>query len=440
MITRTSMGKIAFSFFGMIVLVAATCSAAGAAEPVKIEVGWFSAPSESVEWLQQEIIAFQASHPDVEVTVKNLDTPLRQRFQTHDRFFGKNPEDALAANVTGIDGQWGYLAPYLAERGLIVPLEKFDQPNDGFDLKDFYPRLLDQVRFQGQTWGVPWLAWDCVLVIDTELFEKASIHDAPRTWDEFLEAATALTRDTNGDGQIDQWGLGYRTSDEGLPDLLLTLLTQQGGHFTRDGKFDSSDPAIAGSIRFLSNFVGNRSISKEDSRSLDDRLADRSVRYAMHLEPNHTLGNAVENNRLSLVPIPSFDGQPKNFGIHRLYFSVRKSTEPQELASWEFVKWMTRADITLPNVFAGFPLRKDLTSRQDYRTRVDGKIQNSELIFTSCEYGYFAADRVVDLAPAMERFWQIIVPSFSDSAAVPLALARAQDAADAYLGDWYPNP
>lgn len=39
----------------------------------------------------------------------------------------------------------------------------------------------------------------------TDRFEEAGL-DVPTTWDEFLECSKALTTDSDGDGEIDQWG------------------------------------------------------------------------------------------------------------------------------------------------------------------------------------------------------------------------------------------
>lgn len=39
----------------------------------------------------------------------------------------------------------------------------------------------------------------------TDRFEEAGL-EVPATWDEFLECAKALTKDSDGDGEVDQWG------------------------------------------------------------------------------------------------------------------------------------------------------------------------------------------------------------------------------------------
>ncbi len=48
-----------------------------------------------------------------------------------------------------------------------------------------------------------------VMFFNTELFEKAgvAIPDANWTWDDFEAIARKMTRDLDGDGKTDQWGI-----------------------------------------------------------------------------------------------------------------------------------------------------------------------------------------------------------------------------------------
>lgn len=433
---RFSLRLFTLPLFAVVFFLA---TGSGQAQTVSIEVGMFSAPDESIPWLKKEIEAFRQQYPNIDVQVKGLEAPVRRRFQTHDDYFGANPESVLAANVTGLDSQFVYIAPYLAERGLIEPIEKFDTPTDSFSLSAFPAPLLKTVKFQGATWGVPWLSRDPVLVLDWELFENAGIYEPPRTWQEFIDVASALTRDTDGDGTIDQWGLGYRTTDDAIPCMFLSMVIQQGDGIMHEGLFEGGDQAIADAVRFMSNLNGSWRMAKDDGRSLPTRLADTRVRYAMHLEMTHTLGAATDDPRLRLAPMPSLDGQPKSFAAHRRYFAIRPSSPAKEAASWEFVKWMTRQDISIPNEFAGFPVRNDFTSRPDFQAMMAGKIQHPELIFDSSQHSVLALDRVYDLTPAVERYWQVLVPAFSDPSKTAISLERARDAANRYLGEyWYP--
>ena len=43
------------------------------------------------------------------------------------------------------------------------------------------------------------------VIYRTDRFKEAGL-EIPKTWEEFVETAKALTKDTNGDGQMDEWG------------------------------------------------------------------------------------------------------------------------------------------------------------------------------------------------------------------------------------------
>lgn len=69
------------------------------------------------------------------------------------------------------------------------------------------------VKEDGNVWGIPFL-WESLIVLyNKDLFAEAGIEpptvENPWTWDELQEAARQLTRDTNGDGTIDQYGAAF---------------------------------------------------------------------------------------------------------------------------------------------------------------------------------------------------------------------------------------
>lgn len=45
------------------------------------------------------------------------------------------------------------------------------------------------------------------IIYRKDRFKEAGL-EIPKTWDEFVECAKALTKDTDGDGEVDQWGFG----------------------------------------------------------------------------------------------------------------------------------------------------------------------------------------------------------------------------------------
>jgi multiple sugar transport system substrate-binding protein len=63
------------------------------------------------------------------------------------------------------------------------------------------------MQFQGHTWSVPFGTNNAGIFYRPTLFEAAGITQLPQTWEELRQVAKTLTRDTNGDGRVDQYGM-----------------------------------------------------------------------------------------------------------------------------------------------------------------------------------------------------------------------------------------
>lgn len=76
------------------------------------------------------------------------------------------------------------------------------------DLSDYYPGILAVNEYEGGVYGLPWIAQPVVTYYNRALFDEAGLeYPSPDwTWNDFMDYATALTQDTDGDGVTDQWG------------------------------------------------------------------------------------------------------------------------------------------------------------------------------------------------------------------------------------------
>ena len=64
----------------------------------------------------------------------------------------------------------------------------------------------------GDLYAMPYAFVMSVLHYNKDMFDAAGVAYPTDdwTWDELLEAAKALTKDFDGDGKIDQWGLYFK--------------------------------------------------------------------------------------------------------------------------------------------------------------------------------------------------------------------------------------
>ncbi len=125
----------------------------------------------------------------------------------------------------------------------LAPLDRWLQADTQKPLEAFVEEARRLVRVRGQTQALPIKIAPTVLEHNAVRFRRAKLA-APThewTWEDFIQAATQLTEDTDGDGAPDRWGfasLGW------LPDWL-PMLMQEGGMVAdlNSGKIGIDDPA-----------------------------------------------------------------------------------------------------------------------------------------------------------------------------------------------------
>ena len=77
-----------------------------------------------------------------------------------------------------------------------------------FDPKDYYSVTLEAGRYDGHQYALPLEADPTVLCVNTDLLKKEGI-TVPKsgfTLEEFYQVCPQVTKDTNNDGILDQFG------------------------------------------------------------------------------------------------------------------------------------------------------------------------------------------------------------------------------------------
>jgi multiple sugar transport system substrate-binding protein len=120
-----------------------------------------------------------------------------------------------------------------AMRGYLTDLAPFIQPEMKNDILDVAWETV--TRPNGEIGGVPFLIESLVVLYNKELFEQAGITpptaEHPWNWEDVRVAAQRLTRDLNGDGIVDQYGVGIGLRNSG--NIVMNTSISFGGSFFR---------------------------------------------------------------------------------------------------------------------------------------------------------------------------------------------------------------
>ena len=259
-IREVLMGKRLLGALILGIAAAITALSAGSAwakDTVRVRVAEYS--TKTGPFFQGLAEKFNAANPDIEVKVEHLPWPEMQQQLVSDISAGTAPD------ISHMATRW--MAGF-AKDGALAPIEGL--MSAGF-ADTFVPTYLDLQKQDGHTWGLPIAASARGLFYNKKLFEQAGIANAPKTWDETLEAAKKI--DALGD---DIYGIGIQGKDldtEGY--WFYTLWTHGGSIIGADGKSGFASPeAVAATknyLRFIEAKVtqpGVTGASREDLQNL----------------------------------------------------------------------------------------------------------------------------------------------------------------------------
>ena len=111
-------------------------------------------------------------------------------------------------------------------------LDPFMKQDPEADLSGFYPAALQAGADKGKQYALPLECVPQMMFINKTLLQKEHIRipDNDWTWDEFYSLCEQLTRDTDGDGIVDQFGVYDYGWEEALVANGCSLFSEDGQH------------------------------------------------------------------------------------------------------------------------------------------------------------------------------------------------------------------
>lgn len=202
---RAGLRVLIVSVFGAILMpVLAACVEPGRGQPA-ISFMVFGDAAELAAY-QNLVEAFEGSHPTIDVQLRHIPDQADYRRRLATDFSAGGPPDVMLLNYRRFAA--------FAQEGGLEPLGPYLSASTSIESTDFYHEAMAAFQLRGQLWCIPQNISSLVVYYNQDLFEAAGLaYPADDwTWDDFLAAARRLTRDLDGDEQVDQYGLGLEPS------------------------------------------------------------------------------------------------------------------------------------------------------------------------------------------------------------------------------------
>jgi multiple sugar transport system substrate-binding protein len=227
--------------------------------------------------------------------------------------------------------------------------------------------------------SVPLYGLSYGLFYNRELFEEEGL-EPPRTWSEFIDAAKQLTKDTNGDGKMDQWGVAVEGASitENAHHAFI-LGRQAGGQLFTDGKPTFDSPQITRGVQEYVDLIARHKVANPSNAQYSDgtqalaQFSEGKTGMVMwqNNATNNLEANGMKQSEYGVAEMPVMDGTdtPVMTHVAGINVSIFENSDNKE-AAIQFVKFLTSPEeqVRLNTEFNSLPVVQQARENEAFQT------------------------------------------------------------------------
>jgi multiple sugar transport system substrate-binding protein len=313
------------------VAVAAVGCDGASEDPTRITVMVAGDPAE-LDAYRAVVEAFDDSHSEVDAEL--------QPFAERDELIAR-----LATSIAGGQPPDLFLMNYryygqFAARDALEPVGPFLDASSALTESDFFETAMTPFRWDGEQMCLPQNVSSLVVYYNADLFRASGVEPPPSgwSWDEMVDAAERLTRDDDGDGTVDVYGLGVD------PEIIriAPLIWSNGGTLVDDEasptRFAFDGPAVAALERFLDLRASGVTPTDEEAEAEDFESRFLNGRLAMLLESRRVVPTfrTITEFSWDVAGFPGMDA-PASV-LHSDAYCMTAASEAKD-AAWTFLEF-----------------------------------------------------------------------------------------------------
>ena len=294
--------------------------------------------SDATKGLWEDVIeGFEKENPDITVDLEvqswdNLEKVISTKIQA-----GEAPDIYNGGPFAGFVGD-----------ELLYPVSDVVSEDT---LADFQDAFIANAEVDGTAYALPLIASARALFVNNTLLQQAGVTEAPKTWDELLDAATKVS--ALGGGVA---GYGMPLGSEEAQAEAAVWLWGGGGSFGDASEITIDTPENLAGAEQIKKMIDAGATQADPGSTQRSPLMDIFIqgKIGMQVGLPPTVGQIEEGNPemdYSIVPIPTKDGSPFTLGVMDQLMAFQNDGDKQE-AITKFFDYYYSADVYVPWVQA----------------------------------------------------------------------------------------
>lgn len=313
-------------------LLLASCTGGGTKKQ-EVTFMVFGDPAEAAAY-EALVAAFEAEYPDIDILFSALPSQNDYNQRLAAGFSGGSPPDVMLLN-------YRRFALFAAQKAL-EPLDAYFERSTLLDPGAFYPQPLSAFKFQQQQWCIPQNVSSLVVYYNLDLFDAAGLSYPSQDWsqEDFMAAARALTRDVDGDGKIDQYGVGIE------PSLmrLAPFVWQAGGDIVDNAqqptRLSLDSPAALAAFQWFVDLQVKEGMTPDMAAETAEASENRFLNGRLGMYFNSRRGTptyrTISDFAWDVAPLPK--GQQAASILHSDGYCMAAAAKNKE-AAWKFIEY-----------------------------------------------------------------------------------------------------
>ena len=273
-------------------------------------------------------------NPNVQVRINQV--PSQGEFMTKlsGSFTAGNPPDVFLLNYRRY-GQF-------AAKDVLEPVGPWLDNSPTLKVTDYYTHSMAAFTYKGTLQCLPQNVSSLDVYYNKSLFEQYNVPlpAADWTWPDFLSAAQALTKDTNGDGKMDTYGVGV----EPIIIRLAPFVWQHGGeivdNYDQPTRLTLDEPVARAAVQFFMELsLVHRVVPTEaeyKAEALDTQFMNGKLGMFLSSRVETPTFRQITDFTWDVAPLPR-DKQAATI-LHADAYCMAKAS-PNKEATWDFIQF-----------------------------------------------------------------------------------------------------
>lgn len=269
----------------------------------------------------------------------------------------------------------------LASLGVLKNLEQLMERDTSFDRQEYFTTTLLTGQYKGIQYALPYETVPTLMFVNKTLLQKEGIEvpDSDWTWDDLYEISKNITKDTDGDGHLDQFGTyNYDWLDAAYTNGM--VLFEEG-----DKKINLTNEKVTQSVKFtkqLYDLNQGRKVTQEDFDS--GKVAFMPLTFADY-RTYKTYPYKIKkyfNFQWDCITLPAGPNGENISEVNTLLMGISNKTKHERLA-WEFLKLLTYDEEIQMDIFRysqGASVLKNVTGSMEAEVILQEYMEESEKV------------------------------------------------------------